>query len=316
MLLAAAAALSGCAAPPSPVRALAALAPPNIGMRDATIALPNSGYDENGRLPPSCTTGPDGIEVCGIVSLTQFPVSQAQAPWQASLWSFKYTDYTPAELAQKPEWMRRHKCGGTLIAPDWVLTAAHCVSGDLKDHPFRIRFGTTRLTDAAARFFAVRSTVTHPGYDPETKKHDIALLQIDPVEMPGVSPVGFYPVVPPRHAMPDGPATVYGYGATRSDTASAILLLAPVRLWSSAACAAAYAGDRRAINTLVVCANGPDTDSCQGDSGGPLMLEDRQLGIVSWGEGCGDRDKPGVYTRVEKYLRWIWKVTKGRAGAP
>ncbi len=296
------------------VGAARAQMPPVGGGRDDVAALPRTIYDEAGALPPACTPTPDGGLICSVFSIDSYPASQADAPWQASLWSFKYTDYTAEELRAKPEWMRRHKCGGTLIAHEWVLTAAHCVTGQLADHPMRVRLGSPRLTDRAGQFYPVRRTIVHPGYTPRTKQNDIALLNIAPVALAGVVPVTLATPPPPRTAPHPGPAMVYGFGATRDAAVSAILLMAPVQPWALARCQAAYRGHVAPVTALNLCANAPGTDSCQGDSGGPLMQQDQQIGVVSWGEGCAQADKPGVYVRVDKYLGWIARVTGGAAG--
>lgn len=283
--------------------------------RDDVIKLRPSAYNAQGRPPSGCTRTESGAQICAIISLERYAVRQREAPWQASIWSFKHRDYTTAEFRQHPEWARRHKCGGTLIAQEWILTAAHCVTGTLADHPMKVRLGSTLLTDGKGRFFEVLNKVPHPRYDEDLKRHDIALLKITPVEGTDIRPVRL-------EALQDGavreqkPAEVFGYGATRRNTGSALLLKADVKLWDRAKCQKAYEGYVGKVDAFVICANGPGADSCQGDSGGPLIADGKQIGLVSWGDECGDRSKPGVYMNIGKYLRWIKKVTNDLQAAP
>lgn len=297
---------------------------PPGGGRDDVADLPQTWYDAEGQPPPRrpCYKDEDGELVCPrvyAVTGRSRPAKLAEAPWQASLWSFKYTDYTPREYQLKPEWLRRHKCGGTLIAAEWVLTAAHCVRGDLADHPFRVRIGATSLTDPRGKLFTVRETIVHPGYDAVNKQHDVALLRIDPVRLPGVRPVTLNGTRGTAQIADDAPATIFGFGKTRQAEGSALLLKAQIAVWPRTYCKARMGLQAGRITPAVLCAGSDDgTDTCQGDSGGPLVIgvgaKAVQVGVVSWGKGCGRIGVPGVYADVAIYLPWIWRVTGGKAG--
>ena len=291
--------------------------------RDQGASLLQTNFDENGNLPPpkrQCTAQPDSTVKCTrvVVKGITTAVKQAEAPWQASLWWYKYTDYKPSEFALKPEWDRRHKCGGTLIAAEWVLTAAHCVTGDYAGYPFKVRLGSTNLNDNVGKLYQVIGEPIHfPKYDGASKKHDIALLHIARVTLPGVRPVRLFGMGGAKTALVDTPAKVLGYGKTRAGSQSSLLLGGKVYIWAQGDCENAYNGRYPGrITALVICANGPSTDSCQGDSGGPLMVGTEQYGVVSWGDGCAIAGNPGVYTNVAPYLSWIWETTGGKAGHP
>ncbi len=257
-----------------------------------------------------------------------------------------------------------HVCGATAIAPDWIVTAAHCVEsfavprGQRRVRAYTItRTGRSIITgtpvvqlgtpdlgkqpDGAKSMF-VKRVISHPDYvnaDNIDQGADIALLQLDgewkgalatlPAsgEADRLTPIG-------------EPAFIAGFGnlreikeneripwqnARRFAVAAPSLVLmeasspiVPKSVCQSRLRAAAISEDypetykTLQLDDTVLCA-GLDQggkDACQGDSGGPLVKYDKngcpfQIGVVSWGIGCGRAQSPGVYTRLSAYRDWI-----------
>lgn len=247
------------------------------------------------------------------------PADPGEWPWQVAL-----------VLSSSNSLYDGLNCGGSLIAREWVLTAAHCfdfwTAAD-----YTVIAGIHSLTAPAPGFrnVSIAEVIIHPDYDPATNDNDIALLRLaEPInERPAdgaTLPIAYARLVPAEvGALVGVEATVTGWG-----TLTYGLLDHPpdlheveVPIVANDECNAAYGGS---ITDNMLCAGVPEggRDSCQGDSGGPLVVLDEagdhwlQTGVVSWGRGCGSPATPGVYVRVSQYLEWLRDNTGACLGGP
>ncbi|XP_039075829.1 transmembrane protease serine 11A [Hyaena hyaena] len=223
--------------------------------------------------------------------------AKAAWPWQASL-----------------QRNNIHQCGATLISNTWLITAAHCFKNNANPRQWTVSFGTTINPPLMKR--NIRRIIVHERYHAPAREYDIAVVQFSPQ-------VTFTENIR-RVCLPEASAffqpnsTVYitGFGALfYGGESQNNLREARLKIISDDVCKQphVYGHD---IKFGMFCAGYLEGiyDACRGDSGGPLVIKDFKdtwylIGIVSWGDNCGQKNKPGVYTKVVYYRNWITSKT-------
>ncbi len=194
-------------------------------------------------------------------------------------------------------------CGGVLVAPDKVVTAAHCVDF-LSSVPnlLSVTFSRADLSKKDGETVQVKHVWVQPGFKETEFKgetvehHDAAVLTLvrptNRIALPMIVHGGLYP--------PAAQTRVFGWGTTSErDMNNAKLREAAVPLVPDARCSSAYGGAFDHVD--MVCAGSPSADTCQFDGGGPLVVDGRLAGLTSWAYGCARPGYPGVYSRLSAF---------------
>ena len=202
-----------------------------------------------------------------------------------------------------------------MIAPGYILTAAHCFYPAKSGNTGKAYFGSHKTCfygDCDAEERTLVKAFVHPNYNGFTSENDVAILKLNkPVNSITPVPLRKEAYTAAQNFGNHGDAITLGWGTVNTNTErmADVLQLGAVSLVNRNTCWKSHSYSKNSILEGMVCASQPSkgTDACWGDSGGPLFVPStgEQVGVVSWGEGCGRRKFPGVYADVGKSKKRI-----------
>nr|XP_025964131.1 serine protease 57 [Dromaius novaehollandiae] len=258
------------------------------------------------------SSAPELVPAVKCTSILAAPMSCAQGSW---IIGGKAAAPHSRPYVASIQMDGQHVCGGFLVWPKWVMTAAHCII-PRRNPSVHVVLGAHRLEEPepSQQVFSIEESIAHPHYNPRSVDNDIRLLRLNRSATLNQYVKRIRLPTPHIDLKPGTVCNVTGWGDTSNYGEQPTQLMeTETTIVKRSLCRTLWKGR---VSPNMLCAASRNTTLqgvCAGDSGGPLVFKAKVYGIVSFsGERCGDRRYPDIYTKISNYIGWVLRTVRGR----